>query len=113
MNTAQPSTHTPTDISNDKRALVVPYLTLLPEDALQRRYPVREAVNTARWMLQAGGAWRLLPTNFPPCPSSTSTPSAGSQQADMSARVLSPYPSNELLGGIIDVYLRGDWVSDS
>jgi transposase len=58
----------PTDVSDAEWALVAPYLTLLPEDALQRRYPVRGVFNALRWMVRAGAPWRLLPTNFPPWP---------------------------------------------
>ena len=32
----------PFDISDDEWAFVAPYLTLLSEDASQRRYPLRE-----------------------------------------------------------------------
>src|SRR5260370_37065893 len=58
----------PTDVSDDEWARVAPYLLLLPEDALQRRYPVREVFNALRWIVRAGAPWRLLPTNFPPWP---------------------------------------------
>jgi transposase len=58
----------PTDVSNVEWALVAPYLLLLPEDALQRRYPLREVFNALRWIVRAGAPWRLLPTNFPPWP---------------------------------------------
>lgn len=58
----------PTDVSDEEWTLVAPYLTLLPEDALQRRYPLREVFNALRWILRAGAPWRLLPTNFPPWP---------------------------------------------
>lgn len=68
MNTTQPRKPYPTDVSDEEWALVAPYLTLLPEDALQRRYPSREVFNAARWMVRAGAPWRLLPTNFPPWP---------------------------------------------
>jgi transposase len=68
MNTALPRKPYPTDVSDDEWALVAPYLTLLPEDALQRRYPLREVFNAARWIVRAGAPWRLLPTNFPPWP---------------------------------------------
>ena len=56
----------PTDVSDDEWALVAPYLSLLSEDALQRRYPLREVFNALRWIVRAGAPWRLLPTNFPP-----------------------------------------------
>ncbi len=62
----------PTDLNDEEWALVAPYLTLLPEDALQRRYPLREVFNALRWQVRAGASWRLswrlLPTNFPPWP---------------------------------------------
>ena len=68
MHPTPPRKPYPTDVSDDEWALVAPYLTLLPEDALQRRYPLREAFNAARWIVRAGAPWRLLPTNFPPWP---------------------------------------------
>ena len=69
MSTMPPArTPYPTDVSDDEWALVSPYLLLLPEDALQRRYPLREVFNALRWSVRAGARWRLLPTNFPPWP---------------------------------------------
>jgi transposase len=58
----------PTDVSDEEWALVAPYLLLLSEEALQRRYPLREVFNALRWIVRAGAPWRLLPTNFPPWP---------------------------------------------
>jgi transposase len=58
----------PSDVSNEEWAFIAPYLTLLAEDAGQRRYPLREVFNALRWMVRAGAPWRLLPTNFPPWP---------------------------------------------
>jgi transposase len=58
----------PTDVGDDEWALVAPYLTLLSEEALQRRHPLREVFNAVRWIVRAGAPWRLLPTNFPPWP---------------------------------------------
>jgi transposase len=58
----------PTDVSDEEWAFVAPYLVLLPEDAGQRRYEMREVFNALRWMVRAGAPWRLLPTNFPPWP---------------------------------------------
>jgi transposase len=69
MSTTPPSREAhPTDVSDDEWALVAPALTLLPEDALQRRYPLRGVFNALRWIVRAGAPWRLLPTNFPPWP---------------------------------------------
>jgi transposase len=70
MSTVPPASRKPypTDISDEEWALVAPYVPLLPEDALQRRYPLREVFNALRWIGRAGAPWRLLPTNFPPWP---------------------------------------------
>lgn len=51
----------PGDVSDEESALVAPYLTLLPEDSRQRRYPLREVFNAMRWMVRAGASWRLIP----------------------------------------------------
>ena len=56
----------PSDVSDDEWALVAPYLTLLPEDAGQRRYELREVFNGLRWIVRAGAPWRLLPNDLPP-----------------------------------------------
>jgi len=56
----------PTDVTDDEWAFVAPYLTLMTEDAPQRRHDVREVFNALRWIVRAGAPWRLLPTNFPP-----------------------------------------------
>jgi transposase len=56
----------PSDVSDDEWALVAPYLTLLPEDAGQRRYPLREVFNSLRWIVRAGAPWRLMPNDLPP-----------------------------------------------
>src|ERR1700722_2938225 len=55
----------PTDVSDEEWSFAPPYLTLMPEDAPQRRYELREMFNALRWMARAGAAWRMLPTNFP------------------------------------------------
>ena len=46
----------PGDISGEKWNFVAPYLTLIDEEASQRRYPLREMFNALRW----------LPNDFPP-----------------------------------------------
>jgi transposase len=43
-------------------------LTLLPEDASQRRYPVREVCNGVRSIVKTGAHWRLMPHDLPPWP---------------------------------------------
>jgi transposase len=56
----------PTDVSDDEWAFVAPYLTLLPEDAGQRTYSLREVFNGLRWITRAGAPWRMMPNDLPP-----------------------------------------------
>jgi transposase len=58
----------PSDVSDDEWALIAPYLTLLPEDAGQRDYPLREAFNGLRYIIKTGAQWRAMPhdLSFPP-----------------------------------------------
>jgi len=41
-------------------------LTLLTEDAGQRRHDLREAHNALRWLVRTGSPWRLMPHDPPP-----------------------------------------------
>lgn len=56
----------PSDVRDDEWAFVVPYLTLLPLDAEQRKHDLREVFNAVRWLVRTGAAWRYLPNDFPP-----------------------------------------------
>ena len=56
----------PSDVSDEEWALVVPYLTLMTEDAPQRDYPLREVFNGLRWIVRTGAQWRWLPHDLPP-----------------------------------------------
>jgi transposase len=56
----------PTDVSDEEWSFVVPYLTLMDSKAPLRKYKLREMFNALRWLVRAGAAWRMLPTNFPP-----------------------------------------------
>ena len=56
----------PSDVSDDEWALIAPYLTLLPEDAGQREYPLREAFNGLRYVIKTGAPWRWMPNDLPP-----------------------------------------------
>jgi transposase len=56
----------PTDVGDEEWAFVVPYLTLMNEDAPQRDYPLRQVFNALRWLARAGAPWRFLPHDFPP-----------------------------------------------
>src|ERR687886_1058765 len=56
----------PTDTSEEEWAFAASYLTLLPEDAGQRRHELRAVYDALRWIVRAGAPWRLLPGDFPP-----------------------------------------------
>jgi transposase len=56
----------PTDVSDDEWSFAAPYLTLMTEQAPQRRHELRAMFNALRWIARAGGPWRLLPHEFPP-----------------------------------------------
>ena len=56
----------PSDVSDEEWAFVVPYLTLVREDAPQRTHDLREVFNALRWIVRAGASWRMLPHDFPP-----------------------------------------------
>jgi transposase len=56
----------PTDVTDEEWAFVAPYLTLMTEDAPQRRHDLREVLNALYWIVRTGAQWRMLPTNFPP-----------------------------------------------
>ena len=56
----------PSDVTDEEWAFVAPYLTLMREDAPQRRHDLREVFNAGRWIVRAGAPWRYLPTTFPP-----------------------------------------------
>jgi transposase len=65
-----PTARTPysSDVSDDEWAFVAPYLTLMTEDAPQRRYPLREVFNGLRYIVKTGGQWRWMPHDLPPWP---------------------------------------------
>ena len=56
----------PSDVSDDEWAFVAPYLTLMTEQAPQRKHSLRELFNGLRWLVRAGAPWRLLPHDLPP-----------------------------------------------
>jgi transposase len=58
----------PSDVTDEEWAFVAPYLTLMTEDAPQRRHDLREVFNALRWIVRTGAPWRYLPGNFPPWP---------------------------------------------
>jgi transposase len=56
----------PSDVSDEEWSLVVPYLTLLPLDAKQREYDLREVGGALRWWVRSGAQWEFIPHDFPP-----------------------------------------------
>ena len=56
----------PSDVSDAEWEFVVPYLCLLPEDAGQRVYSLRDVFDASRWIVRSGSPWRYLPKDFPP-----------------------------------------------
>jgi len=45
---------------------VVPYLTLMREDAPQREHSLREVFNGMRYIVRTGAQWRMMPNDLPP-----------------------------------------------
>ncbi len=60
-----PRTAYPSDVSDEEWAFVAPYLTLMSEDALQRKHDLREVFNAVRWLVRMGAPWRMLPDDLP------------------------------------------------
>lgn len=58
----------PSGVSDEEWALVVPYLTLMDEEAPQREYALRDVFNGLRWIARAGVPWRMMPHDLPPWP---------------------------------------------
>lgn len=67
MKTNEPSgTGYTTDVSDEEWAFVAPYLSLMKEDAAQRKYPLRRLFDALRWVVHTGCPWRMIPHEFPP-----------------------------------------------
>lgn len=56
----------PSDVSDDEWAFVAPYLTLMTEEAPQRRHSLREVFNGLRYIVRTGMQWRYMPNDLPP-----------------------------------------------
>ena len=56
----------PSDVSEEEWAFCAPYLTLMKEEAPQRKYSLREVFNALRWLVRAGCPWRMMPNDLPP-----------------------------------------------
>lgn len=56
----------PSDVSDDEWEFLLPYVTLMREDAPQREHSLRELFNALRYVVKTGCQWRFLPHDFPP-----------------------------------------------
>jgi transposase len=56
----------PSDVSDEEWAFCAPYLTLMKEEAPQRKYSLREVFNALRWLVRAGCPWRMMPNDLAP-----------------------------------------------
>jgi transposase len=54
--------------SDDEWAFLAPYLTLMREDAPQRKHALREVFHGLRYIARTGLQWRFMPTDLPPWP---------------------------------------------
>jgi transposase len=63
-----PRTACPSDVSDEEWAFLVPYLTLMREDAPQRTHALRELFNGLRYVARTGLQWRSMPNDLPPWP---------------------------------------------
>jgi transposase len=56
----------PSDVDDDTYFFLLPYLLLRPQDARQRKYPIRDVLNALFWIARTGAQWAYLPNDFPP-----------------------------------------------
>ena len=56
----------PSDVSDAEWEFLLPYLTLMREDAPQREHPLRELFDALRYVVESGRPWRFLPHDLPP-----------------------------------------------
>src|SRR5215211_3287681 len=54
------------DVSDGEWEFLVPYLTLMDEDAPQREHSLREVFNALRYVVKTGCQWRMIPHDLPP-----------------------------------------------
>jgi transposase len=63
MNTTRKSY--PSDVADTEWEFLLPYLTLMREDAPQRANDMREVFNAIRYVVRTGCQWRMLPHDLP------------------------------------------------
>jgi transposase len=54
------------DVSDGEWEFLLPYLTLMDENAPQREHDLREVFNALRYMVKTGCQWRMIPNDLPP-----------------------------------------------
>jgi transposase len=64
MNTTRKSY--PSDVTDAEWEFLVPYLSLMREDAPQREHSLRDLFNAVRYVVKTGCQWRFLPHDLPP-----------------------------------------------
>ena len=55
----------PSDVSDTEWEFLLPYLTLMREDAPQRDNDMREVFDAIRYVVRTGCQWRMLPNDLP------------------------------------------------
>jgi transposase len=56
----------PSDVSDAEWEFLLPYLTLMREDAPQREYSLRAVFDSLRYVVKTGCQWDFLPHDLPP-----------------------------------------------
>lgn len=56
----------PSDLDDEIYVFMLVYLLLSPEDAPQRKYPIRDVLNALFYVARTGTQWAYLPHDFPP-----------------------------------------------
>ena len=56
----------PSDVSDAEWEFLLPYLTLMRQDAPQRAYPLRDLFHAIRYVVKTGCQWRFRPHDLPP-----------------------------------------------
>jgi putative transposase len=56
----------PTDLTDKEWALIAPYVPAAKPGGRPEKYPKREILDAIFYIVRGGGAWRLLPHDFPP-----------------------------------------------
>ena len=56
----------PSDVTDEEWEFCAPYLTLMKEEAPQRKHTLRRVFNAVRYMVRVGCPWHMIPNDFPP-----------------------------------------------